>query len=223
VLITGETGSSGLQIPNDFFFAGFSGDSLWPAPHLEELDSPSFPALTMERYAVPNSFGRIDTKILCLSLASMAPLAIDATHTYNWTLSMSSSALGSMTLGNETSIGGQVIDSFFDVSYTMQFNRIETSEAPLLLSGTDRLHLAGQPYWSNILPGGMSIPNGNNFALGTDGANITGFQLLGESGAWNLGFKPVPEPRSFVLTVLGVFIVACNVRRIWMARHQQFP
>jgi hypothetical protein len=213
----GASGSGGVQIPNNFFFPGFSGDALWPAPHLEGLDSPSFPALTMERYTAPDSFNGIDTKMLSMSLASETPLVIDATHSYNWTVSVTSSAMGKMTLGNETSLGGQVISSFFNVSYSMQFNRIETSEAPLTLNGTDLFHFSGQPYWSSVFPGGMSIPNGNNFALGTDGTAITGFQLIGDSGAWDLNFAPVPEPHSAALTLLGMIIAFATRNRQFRA------
>ncbi|MEQ1854688.1 MAG: hypothetical protein ABMA01_24230 [Chthoniobacteraceae bacterium] len=182
-------GPGGLPIPDNFFFTGFSSAARFAAP--EELFGEGAMAggavLTMQRFTEPDfgislPFYAVDAKILSLSVASETPLFIDATHSYDWQYLVTSTAMGTMNLTNETALGGRITGSSFAVSYHVEFTQVGGTGGPLVIAGTDVFAFSGTPAWSNQFPDGSTPPGGTNFVLGSDGVTIDGAILASGSG-----------------------------------------
>lgn len=204
-------GSGGLTIPNNFFFPGFNSTTRFAAPEdlFGEGSLAGGAVLRLQRFSEPD-FGlslpsyAINTKILSLSVASEAPLFIDATHSYDWFYTIQSTTMGSMSITNETALGGVIDSSSFAVAYHVEFNQVGGSGAPLALNGTDNFAFSGTPDWSNQLPGGGTPPGGTNFVLGSDGTTLDGAVIGSASGIWAANVQAVPEPSTVAFGVFSV-------------------
>lgn len=212
-------GGGGLNIPNGFFYPTFVSAAVFGAGQDVDgnggLDRGA--VLHQERFTLPIFSAappyNVDAKINELLVVSGAPLDVGAGQFRDWSISISSTAMGQLTLSNETLVSGRVIDSFFDVFCEIDFTPVGGGPVQSL-SFTDRLHYDGTPAWANNFPDSSSGPDGTNFVLGTDGLTMSGARLSSESsGIFKFDVQSLPEPGAAAVMMIGALAALRRYRR----------
>ncbi len=201
-------GQGGLPVvPADFFGPG-------SLPFDGPLDVNFNPFLlnrtTASQFDLQNP-STIPTELLQLTLTSNSPIEPVPGSTYDVQIAMEGAGQLSLLETNPAANGaGQLVDSFFDVNYQIQFfPQGATTVGILTLTGAMVLQFAApDPMelvpWTNLLPNGGLPAGGGNFVLGSDGIQLNEFLLRSPDGGFSLPLvTAVPEP-----TTAGLFMYA---------------
>lgn len=204
-------------IPGDFFGPG-------SLPFEGEIAMGGFDEVLLERTA-PSNFdvenpSTIPTELVQLTLTSVAPFEPLPGYSYNVVIDMTGSgSLSLLETNPAVDGGGFVVDSFFDITYNIDFLPLGgTPTGPLGLNGAMVLELAApnpsdQIPWSNLLPGGGLPLGGSNFVLGSDGSQLSEFLLQSPDGGVSLLMMTASVPEPCTLTILALGLLCLGLRR----------